>query len=66
MLDNILDNIDATKLVKTERIKTGIKYNCMMNLTGPNDYTYPVKTTWILCPKTDTYQLVTEIVQKEV
>ena len=37
-----------------------------MNLTGPNGNTRPVKTTWILRPETDTYQLVTAIVQKEV
>ena len=66
LLDNILDNFDETKLVETERIKAGIKYNCIMNLTGPNGNTCPVKTTWILRPETDTYQLVTAIVQKEV
>ena len=66
LLDNILDNFDETKLIETERIKAGIKYNCIMNLTGPNGNTCPVKTTWILRPETDTYQLVTAIVQKEV
>ena len=66
LLDNILNNFDETKLVETERIKAGIKYNCIMNLIGPNGNTCPVKTTWILRPETDTYQLVTAIVQKEV
>ena len=66
LLDNIFDNFDESKLIEIGTIGEGIKYNYTMNLTGPNGNTRPVKTTWILRSETNTYQLVTAIVLKEV
>lgn len=66
LVDNILEHFDVSKLVEIGTIDEGIKYNHIMNLTGPNRNTSSVKTTWILRPGTNTYQLVTAIVLKEV